>query len=303
MREHWYIWVPAILLIIAVLAGGWLYGRNALVVRAVLGEDEGMLGLWLAVGGNANAKDRSGAPVLALAVAVTEVKQPGAIPIVVDSDQSADKPIMELLLKHGARVDAQDAAGDTALHRAARTGRLDAATVLLDHGAKLEVFNHIGQTPLHCAARAGNPQAVQLLLDKGAKVDAGPPDWGTPLIDAAMRGDVETVRLLLEHDADPNAQGAIKTAWQSYDENGVYTGSGEKQGVVTPLILALYEPPAETQPAIVKLLLEHGADPAPQVEGGFADVVAKAAERQDEVGELLRYYRKHPVVRVRIGTY
>ena len=41
--------------------------------------------------------------------------------------------------------------------------------LLLKHGANIEAKNKYGKTPLFAAARSGSNRVVQLLLDKGAE--------------------------------------------------------------------------------------------------------------------------------------
>ncbi len=57
---------------------------------------------------------------------------------------AADKShydIMDILLKHGAKVNALDASGETALHRCAREGNVQACRVLLSFGADSSIVS------------------------------------------------------------------------------------------------------------------------------------------------------------------
>ncbi len=56
--------------------------------------------------------------------------------------------VAELLLQHGASVDAQDVRGDTALAYAACNGYLDIVRLLLDHGSDSSLRNSAGRTVL-----------------------------------------------------------------------------------------------------------------------------------------------------------
>ena len=56
-----------------------------------------------------------------------------------------------LLLDHGATIDAQDVHGWTALHSAARLGRLDEAAYLVHRGADTRIRDIKGRTPLDVA--------------------------------------------------------------------------------------------------------------------------------------------------------
>lgn len=70
-----------------------------------------------------------------------------ATPLHAAAEQAADLSVMDSLLAAGAEVDAQDATGDTPLHRAARRGRKQACRALLSRGANPELKNNEGKTP------------------------------------------------------------------------------------------------------------------------------------------------------------
>jgi hypothetical protein len=89
---------------------------------------------------------------------------------------------IRLLLKAGAEIDAPDANGATALHRAVRTRCAAAVKTLLDAGADPTIKNKPGSTPFHLAvqntgrggsgaeqAKAAQREIIQLFLDRGLK--------------------------------------------------------------------------------------------------------------------------------------
>ncbi|HEY1493910.1 MAG TPA: ankyrin repeat domain-containing protein, partial [Candidatus Solibacter sp.] len=59
--------------------------------------------------------------------------------------------IVRLLLEGGAAVNRQDREGDTALHKAMRSGHTDAIPVLLEFGADPEIRNSDGMRPIDLA--------------------------------------------------------------------------------------------------------------------------------------------------------
>jgi ankyrin repeat protein len=179
----------------------------------------------------------------------------------------ADK--VELLLRHGARVDDRamvlaamvpgsrrtlellcqrggnvraSVGGYTPLMATAYGGDLDAATWLVEHGADADARTEAGCTALNGAAVSGNAGIVKLLLDRGAdpKVRYQEPDsigdLQTPAMNAAWHGHVECLKLLLQRGADVNVQGGLFER--------------------TPLLCAATTGREET----VRLLLERGAD-------------------------------------------
>ena len=75
--------------------------------------------------------------------------------------------IVELLLQHGANVDARDKNQYTPLHFAAQYGQIEVAKLLLDYGANKDLEDQYGWTPLHIAMyyREGEFQQVVDLLE------------------------------------------------------------------------------------------------------------------------------------------
>jgi ankyrin repeat protein len=68
--------------------------------------------------------------------------------------QGHDYPhFAQLMLKHGADVNARDKDQETPLHSASCMSKLEVARVLLDHGANIHARNVQGQTPLHIVSR------------------------------------------------------------------------------------------------------------------------------------------------------
>ena len=137
---------------------------------------------------------------------------------------------------------------DTPLTQAAARNDVAALRQLLADGADADEGGD-SWTPLIWAARSGSLDAMTVLLDSGADVNLPGPtgdDWdATPLQHAILQRQVAAVRLLLDRGADLNRGG----------------GAG---GSLTPLFLAA----GDTDPAILRLLLAHGADPSVENEHG-----------------------------------
>jgi ankyrin repeat domain-containing protein 50 len=79
------------------------------------------------------------------------------------------RPLIELFLKQGANINAQNWDGETALHYAARDNQ-KILQDLLDHGADLEVETHCGETPLYWAAEGEQREATEKLVKAGARI-------------------------------------------------------------------------------------------------------------------------------------
>ena len=110
---------------------------------------------------------------------------------------------VRLLLDAGARVDARNAFGATALICA--NGEPLRSRLLIEHGADVEATTSQGRTPLLVAAgRDGNVELVRLLLARGARPNVRADSGETPLLVAARHGDPETVAVLIAAGAEVN---------------------------------------------------------------------------------------------------
>jgi ankyrin repeat protein len=116
---------------------------------------------------------------------------------------------------YDALVFSKDGFGATPLHQAAYAGHKEVAELLLAHGADVNAENDSVQTPLHIAvggagAWIGSVQdhkkVAELLLAHGADVNAKDGQGMTPLLWAANYNQREMAELLLAHGADVNAE-------------------------------------------------------------------------------------------------
>ncbi len=155
-----------------------------------------------------------------------------------------------LLLGLGAALlaaGACDQRPETPLTQAAVRNDVAALRHLLDEGHKADEGGD-SWTALIWASRSGSIEAIKLLVDSGADVNLPGPtgdNWdATPVQHAILARQPGSVRLLLDRGADPNRS----------------AGSGR----LTPLLLAA----GDTDPAILKLLLAHGANPTVEDENG-----------------------------------
>lgn len=117
---------------------------------------------------------------------------------------------VEHLLKSGVSAKIKTAEGMTVIIAAAWNGHADVVEVLLEHGADVEArLDSGGGTALHIAAFDGYVATVRVLIENGADVNAiygSSFDFGiTALSDASQESEADVVKLLLEHGADVNA--------------------------------------------------------------------------------------------------
>lgn len=97
-------------------------------------------------------------------------------------------------------IDTSNRAGDTALHLAAAGGFAVIADVLLRHGANVNAQNAKGETPLARAAAAGHEAVVALLLNQRDSLELELCDSRglSALHVAASRGHVDVLLMLLQ---------------------------------------------------------------------------------------------------------
>jgi ankyrin repeat protein len=135
------------------------------------------------------------------------------------------------------------------------------------------------------ALRRGDRAAFQKLMhDEPGHINKKGPDGSTPLMYAALYGDVDSVRQLLKMGADPNVQneaGATALMWATENleivtelvEHGADVNAKSRDSR-TPLLIASGRNGAAP---VVKLLLDHGANPSAH-SPAFFDVMTPLAE-------------------------
>ncbi|XP_076153946.1 ankyrin-3 isoform X2 [Alosa pseudoharengus] len=176
---------------------------------------------------------------------------------------------MELLLKHGASIQAVTESGLTPIHVAAFMGHENIVTQLTNHGASPNTSNVRGETALHMAARAGQADVVRFLVKNGASVEAKAKDDQTPLHIASRLGKPDIVQQLLHHGATPDAS----------------TTSG-----YTPLHLAAREGHKD----VASVLLDQGASLGITTKKGFTPLHVAAKYGKIEVANLLLQKKAPP---------
>jgi ankyrin repeat protein len=173
---------------------------------------------------------------------------------------------VRILLAHGANPCQQTAEGKTALHSAARAGRIDLCMMLLEasSGRRLDVRDSLGCTPLADAVNGGHVQVVEVLHKRcGANLDIRSPDGVTLLHLAAQSGQRPVLEYLLQNGADVHA--------------------AMKGSMVTPVSIAA----ANGNAAAVQILLDHGASTTKVNSGGDNLLCVAAKTGQANAIELL----------------
>lgn len=109
--------------------------------------------------------------------------------------------IMQLLVAHGADVNARAASGSTPLFWAVMRDQKDDAKFLLDHGANPNIPDAYGDTILDCALHLGFQSMVEPLVDKGADVNAQDQSLHRPLTYAIQGNEDSATSILKKHGA------------------------------------------------------------------------------------------------------
>jgi len=152
--------------------------------------------------------------------------------------------IFQVLLGHAATLDIKDNNGYTILHHAVALSDVTAIRQLLKHVSSVDPKCKRGNTPLHIAAQANQVEIMQVLLDAGAEVNVTDSWNRTPLrlaIESIKFEDTRAISLLLERGAEVNACcSAGETSLHAAIKFWVTENTGE---------------------VLVKLLLQAGADP------------------------------------------
>lgn len=121
---------------------------------------------------------------------------------------------VELLLKHGADVNAKNRYGDCALIDTCILGDFETSKVLLSHGANANVLSTALETPLLCAVRTGVPRLVELLINYGADADYKSPGGKTifDVMPLNSKARLEIYRVLEKCSAAKASQSAASVA-------------------------------------------------------------------------------------------
>lgn len=121
---------------------------------------------------------------------------------IVPSAQNNDSCRVESLLQKRTSPNAEDAAGYTALHYAARNGHESICRILISNGANVNAVTRCGRaTALHRAATQCRVEIVKLLLKSGADVNIRDSD-GLTALDRAIKSNCTEVCKLLTQESD-----------------------------------------------------------------------------------------------------
>jgi ankyrin repeat protein len=205
----------------------------------------------------------------------------GFSPLAWAIDQNADVAFVEHLRAQGAELDFQGESGRAALMAAADANNIPALTWLLENNVPLDGVDAAGSTALHHAAGKGAHEVMKLLLDHGADPLVRNAQIKTALHIAAERGDEEAADMLLAFPEVRRTLNDFRTFTNGYTPlMAAIANSGTAERNTGHLAIAqklietgalindvdfqnrhsLYIAVENSTPAMVKMLISHGAD-------------------------------------------
>ena len=73
--------------------------------------------------------------------------------LVFDAAREGHVEFAQMLLEHGAAIDARDSRGRTSLHKAVEVSKIQVARLLLERGADVNALDKKGRTPPQCTTQ------------------------------------------------------------------------------------------------------------------------------------------------------
>jgi ankyrin repeat protein len=125
-------------------------------------------------------------------------------PLINASMRLSQSAVLELLVEHGANVNATNACNVSALHNAALIGNHAAVELLLHRQADISSVTASHESVLHCAIRSGDHRLIELLLENRSDVNACGVQHNTPLHAALIEhsNDTKIIELLVTYEAE-----------------------------------------------------------------------------------------------------
>lgn len=105
---------------------------------------------------------------------------------------------LRLFFDMGVDISLRDiVSGDTPVHEAVNSRKLEVVKFLIENGADISVANYDGNTPVHEASASCIFDILRILVNKGADLSRRNLDGYTPFEMAAQRGELDNARYIL----------------------------------------------------------------------------------------------------------
>lgn len=175
---------------------------------------------------------------------------------------------LQELIDEGAEIDLKDNNHYTPLIMAVYYANVDGAKTLLKAGCSVDVEDQQGMSPLHASMGRGNEELIDILLEKGCDMFKKNKQDVTPYMLACQSGQMKYVKEFFDESkaSEKSKQGQTCLLYSTYSNQiKIVEFLCEKTDLVnvadvngqTPLKVAV----SYNNPEIVKVLLDHKADP------------------------------------------
>ena len=130
---------------------------------------------------------------------------------------NCSEEVLQVIIDHGADVNATNKQKRTALMLASMNGNMDVINVLLKVKAKMEIEDADGYTWIHYAVvKSCNKEVLQAIIDHGANVNATSKQKRTALMMVSRNGNVDAMCVLLKSGAEMEIEDADGYTWLHY---------------------------------------------------------------------------------------
>ncbi|KAL7769815.1 hypothetical protein ACKLNR_001199 [Fusarium oxysporum f. sp. zingiberi] len=280
-------------------------GDTPLHLAAILGDVEIVENL-LDYGADTHTSNKYGHIPLVLAVrygkesTYMKLLERGAVDICGENSRTAlmeaasvgDLALMEKLIEEGAKVDFCDRDGQIALMEASWFGHTRIVELLLENQSNVNHQDHKGDTALTKACIGDHADVIELLVAANARLDIEN-DKGDTAIDLGGRycGE-DSIKRLLHHSTDSTIRdqhsGTVLISasnWERPDIVSLILEDAELKPTSKFINLALSEACSNLNERIVRLLIDHGANPnMPLKARRQSSLLTHAIDSGDDVG-------------------
>lgn len=184
---------------------------------------------------------------------------------------AGDISTVESLLAQGANINARDKGKQTPILVAAQNKQYDMIRYLASKGADINAQCNKNFNPFIHGCITNDPELVRLMVSLGTDLTRLTRFGGNGLTPAAEKGHEEIVKFLLEN-TDINVNLTNTVGWTALIEAIILNDGGEKMQ------------------RIIRMLLEHGADPRMTDEWGVPPVELARRKGYMEIVAIIEEY-------------